>query len=293
MSGWSNADGSVLLNLTQTTPGSDYSPSWSPDGEYLAFTSNRSGSDDIWVMKSDGSDAINLTADRPTIDDFAIWSPDGKLIAFVSERTKDQYDVWVMNADGSNPVNLTIEGEHSYMLPNWSPDNQSLIMLSRQISPPYGSAGVWIANLQDGTLNNIIADFPHPQRNDLYAAWSPKSDLIALSDIASSAIWLIQADGSELINITQDMSDIPGIIVWSPDGERIAFQCVVDICRMNHDGSDRIKLTNGGIEKQIGNFYPTWSFDSQSIAFESNQEGNSDIWIMNADGSYAINLTRR
>ena len=85
-----------------------YFPSWSPDGDRIAFTSGGDASD-IYVMKSDGTSIQRLT-DRNSIDWCPSWSPDGQHIVFESYRN-GYTNIYAMNADGSDVVRLT--DEHS------------------------------------------------------------------------------------------------------------------------------------------------------------------------------------
>ena len=87
------ADGSKPTRLTNN-PAMDCWPVWSPDGKRIAFTSNRDGNYEIYVMNADGSGQRNLTSNRAQ-DNYATWSPDGKRIAFISNRGGG-YDVYVM-----------------------------------------------------------------------------------------------------------------------------------------------------------------------------------------------------
>ncbi|MBP7619548.1 MAG: PD40 domain-containing protein, partial [Gemmatimonadales bacterium] len=68
-----NADGSNLRRMTDH-PGGDASPAWSPDGEYIIFTSNRSGNFEIHVMKRDGTGLTRITNDAAT-DNWPSWKP--------------------------------------------------------------------------------------------------------------------------------------------------------------------------------------------------------------------------
>ena len=102
-----DADGGNQQRLTENRQ-NDWYPSWSPDGERIAFSSDRKGdfeNFEIYVMDTDGGNQQKLTNHRST-DDSPSWSPDGKRIAFSSWRDGDS-EIYVMDADGGNPQNLT------------------------------------------------------------------------------------------------------------------------------------------------------------------------------------------
>ena len=98
----------------------DRHPSWSPDGERIAFTSDRKGdfeNFDIYVMDTDGGNPRNLTNSRQN-DWHPSWSPNGEHIAFASERDGNR-EIYVMDSDGGNPRNLT-NNPHDDTAPAWS-----------------------------------------------------------------------------------------------------------------------------------------------------------------------------
>jgi Tol biopolymer transport system component len=91
-------------------------PSCSPDGQRLAFTSDRDGNQDIWEISSHGGGARNLTS-NPTDDRNAAWWPDGRLIAFASNRDGD-FEIFSMRSNGKQPTRLT-HNTATESIPDW------------------------------------------------------------------------------------------------------------------------------------------------------------------------------
>jgi Tol biopolymer transport system component len=80
------ADGSDVMPVSSHDGGSDFSPSWSPDGRQIAFASIRSEDWDIFVVNADGTDEHAIVGPGAYVDD-PVWSPDGRLIAFLQETS--------------------------------------------------------------------------------------------------------------------------------------------------------------------------------------------------------------
>src|SRR3569832_1288281 len=90
----SNADGTGEQKLTEGNL--DYNPVWSPDGQWIAFTSERDGSADLYRMHPDGSALERLTND-PAHDDQAAFSPVGRRIVFVTTRGGGRANLWILD----------------------------------------------------------------------------------------------------------------------------------------------------------------------------------------------------
>jgi TolB protein len=114
------SDGTNVVRATDQ--GYAVSPSWSPNGQFLAFAWVRHygpgapGASDIYVMDIASKQWAQLTHDGGR-NDFPCWSPDGRHIVFQSNRT-GKVQIWSMLADGSETRQLTTSGENSQ--PNWS-----------------------------------------------------------------------------------------------------------------------------------------------------------------------------
>jgi Tol biopolymer transport system component len=109
-------DGSDQRNVTQDPAAEDLNPSWAPNGQRLALTSDRDGTQDIWAVSLRGGGARNLTPD-PADDRNASWSPDGRLIAFASNRDGD-FEIFCMRANGEDPTRLT-HNTSTDVIPDW------------------------------------------------------------------------------------------------------------------------------------------------------------------------------
>jgi TolB protein len=115
-----DAEGSNVQKMTDQ--GYAISPSWSPNGQFLAFAWIRKygpgapGAQDIYIMDVASHQWVQLTHDGGR-NDFPSWSPDGRHIVFQSSRTGHD-EIWSMLADGSQQTQLSSNGNNS--MPNWS-----------------------------------------------------------------------------------------------------------------------------------------------------------------------------
>jgi Tol biopolymer transport system component/predicted Ser/Thr protein kinase len=99
----------------------DSGPAFSPDGSRLAFSSDRTGSSEIYIAPADGSNPVQLTSMK-TGSGSPAWSADGKQIAFDS-RANGQGDIYLTSAEGGSPRRLT-KGPYDSEVPTWSRDGR-------------------------------------------------------------------------------------------------------------------------------------------------------------------------
>jgi Tol biopolymer transport system component len=104
-------------------------PTWSPDGKSIAFISNLSGRNNLWLVPSEGGWPVQLTVSdqRQTAP---AWSPDGKWIAYQSDYDGDElWDIYLVSPKTGKVVNLTSTREIAETNPTWSPDGRYLAYL--------------------------------------------------------------------------------------------------------------------------------------------------------------------
>ncbi len=184
-----NNDGSDLVRLGMSGI-TDEQPSWSPDGNKIAFVSYRSGNSDIWVADSDGSHARQIT-DLPGEDWMPAWSPDGSQIAFTSQST-GTWEINLMDADGGNLRQVTTANElrSDNWGPVWSPDGEKIAFAGMR-------GDNWEIYTMDQEGGNVRRLTDHPT-SDYEPVWSPDGTRMAFASVRGgrTAVYLMDADGS-------------------------------------------------------------------------------------------------
>ena len=284
----------MALALTVAACGGGDSQSAAPPTGRIAFTSNRDGNQEVYLMSADGGDQINLTNDAGG-DTGPWWSPDGERIAFVSER--DGFlDIYIMNADGSELQQLTNSPAEDGGV-RFSPDGRQIAFYSFQDQI---KGFLWVMNLDSSEPTAVLEEI-HPSSAEVECAggfpggWFPDGKRILLrgyhGDSNALQICSVNVDGTGIKVIFSEpniMSFFPAI---SPDGKKIAFAT-------NRDENTEIYVIDagGGNLRRVTNddgadTTPAWSSDGQWIAFASDRDGDFEIYIVRADGSGLRQLT--
>jgi Tol biopolymer transport system component len=145
-----NLDGSDLVQIIDVNDVADYAGVVSPDGTQIAFTSDRTGREEIFVANVDGSGVTQLT-DEADGNYGPDWSPDGTQILFTAVRGPSAY-IYVMDADGSNLMALTDSGADND--PAWSPDGTQIVFVSGRSGIP----AIWIMDADGGNAVALTED---------------------------------------------------------------------------------------------------------------------------------------
>jgi TolB protein len=185
-----NADGTGVTQLTNT-PGRNAWPDWFPNGKQIAFTSEREGPPEIWLMNADGSDQHPLIANfdngrlEPSV------SPNGRQVIYYGSSAPDvPPTIWVANSDGTNEHQLTQQGDYQDAEPTWSNSGRLIAFSSTRL----GSSEIFVMNADGSNQHPVMArpGFDHAP------AFSPDDSQIAWAKFRFGAenIWVMNTDGS-------------------------------------------------------------------------------------------------
>jgi eukaryotic-like serine/threonine-protein kinase len=206
-----DTDGTHQVQLT-TNAGDNYTPASSADGRFIVFTSNRTGSFNIWRINADGSDPKQLTFSDANF--YPSCSPDNQWVAY-DNLVKSKSSVWKVPLEGGEPIKV---GER-YRMPIFSPDNQTIACRYDLVS---GSDDGAIFSAQGG---RPLQHFPIPNQDWQQLRWlAPRRLSYVVNNDGYSNIWSYDLDTGATQQLTNFNSDQIYAYAWSPDYKRIACQ---------------------------------------------------------------------
>ena len=255
---------------------------------HIYFTSNRSGSKEIWVMDGDGGNQRRITGFN-NITKFPALSPDGTKVAFTS-WAKGRPAIFVFSVDPVRDLRFYNQSASVNTTPSFTPDGKQIVYAS--------SAGterccrIFKANL-DGSgyrpISSSSAIEVEPKIN-------PKTgnDIVFVSGRSGpQQIYRMNMDGADVERLTPGNGEASNPS-WHPNGQKIAFAWTqgfatgaFNVFIMDVTSRDYVQLTHG----EGKNENPTWSPDGTHIVFASTRSGRSQIYSMTADGKNVRQLT--
>jgi len=266
------------LYMTRQVGGS----TWSPDGKTVAFVSNLSGRNNLWLVPSEGGWPMQLTVSdqrqtSPT------WSPDGKWIAYMSDYDGDeQWDIFLVSPKTGQVVNLTNTREISEESPTWSHDGRYLAYM---VKPKTSS--VFEIDVYDTLMREVkhLTTGTAKDRMNVAPIWSAEGKFIVytqeqskgtdsnvfLVDVASAQSTLLTPHDGEHTYSANDVSpDGKNALITSNAGDGYDNVGLLDIA------SKKIRwLTNDKWEVSGTSFSP----DGKFLTYTANVDGNTDIYL--------------
>lgn len=229
----------------------DISPVWAPDGRTIAFSSWRSGYQDIYLLFPYGGSPIQNptkgTHDRQNF--LPAWSPDGTRLAFTSTRDGNA-EIYVINRDGSGLRRVTTHPS-SDVTPTWSPTGTQIAFTSDRTGTPQ----IYIVNADGTGLQRITSEShcdrptwsPAPLNEIAYSSRSGAGNIIKIFDFATKS--------------TRPLTDAIGnneSPAFSPNGRHVAFVSSragrEQVFTIHRDGTGLRQITRLG-----NNRFPHWS----------------------------------
>ena len=257
---------------------------WSPDGKTVAFVSNLSGRNNLWLVPSEGGWPMQLTVSdqrqtSPT------WSPDGKWIAYMSDYDGDeQWDIFLVSPKTGQVVNLTNTREVAEESPTWSHDGRYLAYM---VKPKTSS--VFEIDVYDTLMREVkhLTRGTAKDRMNVAPIWSADGEFIVYTqeqskgtdsniflvevDVASAQSTLLTPHDGEQTYSANDVSpDSKSVLITSNAGDGYDNVGLLEIA------SQKIRwLTNDKWEVAGENFSP----DGKFLTYTANVDGNTDIYL--------------
>ncbi len=250
-----------------STTRSEATAQFSPDGKKIAFYSNRSGNDEIWVCNSDGTSAVQVTSLGGPLCGTPRWSPDGEQIAFDSSPD-GHWDIFVVGASGGKPRRLTNEPFFDDS-PSWSRDGKWVYFCSNRS----GTKQIWRMPPQGGeaiqvTRNGGRIAFESPDGKFVY---------YTKSDEGKEGLWRMPFAGGEETQVINSV--IVGGRAFSIIRDGVYFITGAQSCTIQflsfRTHQNEILAT---VENPVNDL--TVSPDGRSILYTQRDQSGSDLMLV-------------
>ena len=266
-----------LIASTRT----DFFPQISPDGERIAFESNRSGSPEVWVCDRDGRGSVRLTSFVDLNAGSPCWSPDGRWIAFDAAPDGNP-DIYVISADGGSPRRLTTEGSGEN-LPSWSRDGKWIYFTSNRT----GIYQVWKAPDAGGEAVQVT------QKGGYAAFESLDGQFVFYAKPDGSpgdlpAVWRVPAEGGEEVAVLDSPRPVSfgawAVVeqgIYFLDVERSEALAAEGFLKFFHFDTGRVtRIASLGEQLDTTYLQVAVSPDGGWILYVQEDQGGADLMLM-------------
>ena len=239
----------------------EHQPRFSPDGRRIAFTSDRGGGDNIWIMNADGSDKRQLTKEEFRLLYLPSWSPDGRFISakkhFTTGRSLGTGEVWLYHVSGGAGVPLVKKPNEQHQKelgePVYAPDGKSLYF-TRNVTP--GPIFEYAQNsntnlfeiqryeLESGEVTTAVSGLggsvrPTPSPDGKKIAFVRRErarSKLYVKDLVSGEERKIYDDLDQDVQETWAVTGVYPNMAWTPDSRSIVFWAGGKLRRVDGDG---------------------------------------------------------
>jgi len=248
-----------------------YYPTFSPDGRRIAFMSDRSGTQEIWICDGDGSKALQLTSFGGAAIYGPSWSPDGQNIAFTVAQKGMKEDIYVVSVNGGAPRRMTTNPAEDKW-PYWSHDGKWIYFASTRT----GREEIWKMPSDGGEAVQITrnsGDRPEESPDGRFLYY-----MKGWPDAVS--VWRAQVDGSQETKI---LDSVHSEGQWTVGKEGIYFFRIPD--KMGHSDICFYEFASGQIRKILTiqmpvNNHIVVSPDGRTILYPQSDESGSVLMLV-------------
>ncbi len=279
------------MYLPQLTSGPS-SVAWSPDSRELVYS--MAGS--LWRQKIDTKVAQQLT-DGPGYDYQPDWSPDGRNVVYCSYQ-KDAVELWLLDLTTGKTEPLTSGGAVN-VEPRWSPDGKQIVFVSTSYNKRFH---IFRAEVRNGKLENVTrltgeTKSPLPRYyysvfdHEINPVWSRDGkEILFVSNrghiYGTGGFWRMRAEpGAEAREIHYEETTWRARPDFSPDGSRMVYNSYLgrqwhQLWVMPANGGDAFPVSYGEWDETS----VRWSPDGKQLAFISNRNGETQLWLQSIPG---------
>ena len=259
----------------------------------IIFTCTRGDFNQLCMVNADGTGYQQIT-NVEAHNYYPVYSPLGGSIVYASNQNGGFFDLFLFVFQGSRLLRLT-ENIGNVLSPSFSPDGQTILFANRAAEGP---TSLWtVANTGENARllyagpNTIVSADWSPDGNTIAFAMSVDQLGMGADQPSGFEIFLMDADGTNVRQLTRGLEGIGGSLDWSPDGRSLLIYAGrpgdKNIFRIDVEAKTAVQLTEGG-----NNAACSYSPDGQWIAFNSlRNDDQADIFIMRADGSSLRQVT--